>query len=208
MRRTVAGFWWSPTMEGTPALVVTAAFFALGSLIGFFWAYGLGGGGVEILTGYLERFLSVAQSGGLDAPDLVTLLWRTFRWPTASFLFGFTALGLVGLPTLSGMRGFYLAFSVSAFVQAYGRNGLALAFLLLGLPCLLTVPVFFLLTTQSFTAALHLAGRRSGQGKRDLPYRRDYFLRCGLCGGAACLALLFERYLIPVLVVGLAGTVL
>ncbi|MDD5938546.1 MAG: stage II sporulation protein M [Clostridiales bacterium] len=208
MRRAVAGIWGSPTTEGTPALVVTAAFFALGGLLGCFLAFQADRGGDQILSGYLAAFLSSAQDGALNLPDLPGLIWRTARWPGALFLLGFTALGLLGIPALSVLRGFFLAFSISSFARVYGRAGLSVAFLLLGIPGLLSVPVFLLMAAQSFSAAWSLACRSGAQGGRSLPYHRDYFLRCGGCAAAVVVCIFLEHQVIPVLVSGAAGALL
>ncbi len=208
MRRTIAGFWWSPTTEGNSALVVTATFFTLGGLLGCLAALRTAGSGAEAMGAYLEQFLTVAQAGGLEQPALPSLFWRALRWPLAAFLFGFSALGVLGLPLLNTLRGFFLAFSIAAFGCAYGRGGLAVAFLLLGLPGLAAIPAFLVLSTQSFSAAASLAGRAGGQGRREWPYHQDYFFRCGVCGVGVCLSLLLERYLVPVLLTGAAGALI
>ena len=208
MRKTVAGFWWSPTVEGVPALVVTATFLGVGALVGCLTAFRVNTGGAEALYTYLERFLSLAQEGELVLPAFPALLWRTLRWPLAAFLLSFTALGLFGVPLLSALRGFFLAFSVASFSRVYGHSGLTVAFLLQGIPGLRSVPAFLLLATQSFSAACALAARGSGQSRRELPYGRDYFLRCGLCAGVLFVSLLVECYLVPILVMGWAGALL
>lgn len=205
MARTVTGIWWSPAAEGTPALVATAAFFTLGGLTGCLLAFRVSGMGVEAMTDYLDRFLTVAQVGGLDIPALPELLWRTLRWPLAAFLLGFSALGVLGIPLLCSMRGFFLAFSIASFAQAYGHSGLAVAFFLLGLPGLLSVPAFILLATQGFSSACGLTGRA---GKREQSFHREYFFRCGVCAAAVCASLLLEHYLVPVLVSGAAEALL
>lgn len=200
MRRAVAGFWWSPTDEGTPALVVTAIFFALGGLLGGVWAFGASGSGAETMTDYLREFLLTAQEGALRQPMFWELVWRALRWPLAAFLFGFTALGVFGLPVLIAARGFCLSFSISAFAQTYGGKGLMTAFLLLGVPAFVYVPVFFLLSAQSFSAACALVGRTAGQGRREGPYHREYFFRSGVCAAALCLGISLEQYLVPALI--------
>jgi len=205
MARTFTGIWWSPTAEGTPALVATAAFFTLGGLAGCFLAFRVTGAGIETMTAYLDRFLETARSGGLNIPELPELLWRSLRWPLAAFLLGFSALGLLGIPALCSMRGFFLAFSISSFAQAYGQQGLAIAFILLGIPGLLSIPSFMLLTTQSFSTACVLAGR---SGWREGPFRREHFFRCGVCAAAVCVSLLMERYLVPVLMTGAVDVLL
>ena len=205
MTRTVTGIWWSPVAEGTPALVATAAFFALGGLTGCLLAFRLAGVGMDAMAAYLDRFLSVAQAGGMDIPVLPELLWRTLRWPLAAFLLGFSVLGVLGVPLLCSLRGFFLAFSIASFAQAYGHDGLAVAFFLLGVPGFLSVPAFMLLTTQSFSSACALAGR---SGRREPQFHREYFFRCGVCAAAVCVSLLLERYLVPTLVSGAAEALL
>lgn len=205
MARTVTGIWWSPTAEGTPALVVTAAFFTFGGLGGSFLAFRMSGAGLEAMTAYLERFLTVAQTAEWYIPSLPELLWRNLRWPLAAILLGLSALGLFGIPILSAVRGFLLAFSIASFTMAYGHDGLAVAFFLLGIPGIFSIPAFFLLTTQSFSTACALAG---GAGRREFPIHREHLFHCGVCAAAVCLSLLIERYLVPSLVSGAASVLL
>lgn len=208
MRKPIAGFWWSPSAEGIPALVVTAVFFALGGVGGSLVAFQAANGGAEALCSYIERFLRSAQDGGINMPDLLQLFWTTFRWPLGVVALGFSAFGLIGIPVLSGARGFFLGFSIAAFARAYGYDGLTVAFLVQGVPGVLAVPAFFVLAAQSFSASCSLAVRLSGQGRRDLPYHKEFFFRCGGCVAALCASLLLERFLVPVLVTGLAGSLL
>ena len=128
MRKAVAGFWWSPASEGVSALVVTVAFFALGSTLGGFFSSHAVNGGVEMISSYLEEFLSAAQQDGLVYPDLLQFLWLSLRWPLIGFVLGFSALGLLAIPLLSGLRGFLFSFSVGVFVQSLGRRGLVARF--------------------------------------------------------------------------------
>lgn len=201
MRKPVAGFWWSPTAEGVvSALVVTAAFFTLGTIVGCLLAFGVTESGAEALNAFLERFLSLAKDGGMVFPDFFPLLWRCIRWPLAAFLLGFSAIGLMGIPVLSGLRGFFLAFSAASFSRAYGQTGLTAAFLLIGIPAIAAIPAFFLLSVQSFSSACVLASRSSGQGRRELPYGKEYFFRCCLCVAALLVSLLLECDLVPFLV--------
>lgn len=205
MRRAVAGFWWSPTTQGTPALVVTAAFFTLGSLAGAFLALRSSASGIEALGSYLAQFLSAAQEGGLSQPALPELLWRALRWPLGAFFLGFTAMGLLGVPILASLRGFFLTFSVASFALAFGRNGVAASFLLLGIPGIFYLPAFFLLCTQSFLSAWTLAAGRGGTGHRETGPGRDQLLRCGVCAAAVTAGLFTEKFLVPILLSGTAS---
>lgn len=201
MSRTVAGIWWSPTMEGTPALVVAAAFFTLGGLSGNVLAFRITGEGQAAMAAYLERFLYLARTGALSQPSLPELLWRSLRWPLGAVLLGFSILGLLGIPALCALRGFFFAFSVTSFALSYGHNGLAAAFLLLGIPALLSIPALLVLATQSFSSACVLAGRSA---RRESPFGRDYFFRCGICALAFFASLLLECYLVPPFMAGAA----
>lgn len=208
MSRTVAGIWWSPTTEGAPALAVTAVFFTLGGLAGCFSALRTSEAGAAAMAAFLRQFLAAAQAGALEAPAWGEFLWRSLRWPLGVLLLGFTALGAFAVPALCSVRGFFLAFSIASFARAFGRGGLVLALILLGLPALTALPAFLVLSTKSFSAALTLVVRAFGPGRRELPYHRDDWRRCGGCAAAVCIGLLLERYAVPQMVMGLASSLL
>lgn len=208
MRRPVAGVWDVPSGGVLPALAVAAAFFFLGGLAGCLLASQVGGGGSDSLTLYLKGFLSAAQAGGVSGPALLPLVWETARWPVLALLLGFTALGILGLPLLFGVRGFLLAFSIASFVRMFGGAGGLLAFLVFGVSGVLAVPAFFVLGVQGLVAARSLAGRFLGEGRRNSPYGRAYFLRCGVCAGVLCVCVLLEYLAVPALVAGAAGALL
>lgn len=205
MRRPVAGIWDVPSVGVLPALAATAAFFFLGSLAGCVLASYVGGGGNDSLTSYLQGFLTAAKAGGVAAPALLPLLWETMRWPLLAVLLGFTALGLIGIPILFSIRGFLLAFSIASFVRMFGGNGGVLAFLVFGVSGFIAVPALFVLGVQSLVASRGLAGRVLGDGRKNSPYGRAYFLRCAICGGALCVCVLLEYLAVPALVAGVAG---
>lgn len=200
MRKAVAGFWYSPASEGVSALVVTAAFFALGSLLGGFVSAATIGSGSGLISSYLEGFLTGLQGDGLLYPDLFQFLWLSLRWPLAAFILGFSSLGVLGLPILSGLRGFLFSFAVSVFTQALGQRGLIAAFFLFGISGSIAVPVFLLVSTQSFLASKCLASR--GPGKGEFPYNRAYVLRCCFSVSFLCISLILEWYFVPGLLVG------
>ena len=208
MRRAVGGTWNVPEGGLAPALAVTAASFLLGALAGCLLSALLEGEGLEQLEAYLETFLRSAGAGSLEGPDLLRQLWATLRWPLLALVLGFTALGVLGLPLLFAVRGFLLAYSVAAFVRAFGSAGCLTAFLIFGVSGCLAVPALFVLGTQGLAASLRLAGRSFGEGKAPSPYGRAYFLRCAGCAAALCVCLLLECFAVPALVAGAAGAIL
>lgn len=206
MRRAVAGIWASPSMEGALALVTAAVFFALGGLLGCLLAFQIESAGADALSGYLAGFLLSAKENTLSTPEFVVILWRHIRWPLAVFALGFTSLGVPGVPLLCGLRSFFLSFSIASFARCYGWKGLELAFYLLGVTSLISVPVFMILAVQSLSAAGALAARSGGSGRRSLPYGRCYFRRCGMCAAAIGICALLERYCVPVWIASVVAT--
>lgn len=199
MRKRIVHIWDVPAGGLLSALCVVSVCFAAGGLLGWVLAAQVGGGGNDSLTAYLQSYLAAAQSGQAAAPDLLSVLWETLRWPLFTFFMSFTALGVLGIPVLFAMRGFLLSFAVSSFVRMFGGAGGVLAFFAFGLTGLVAVPVLFVLGTQGFMAARALAVRYLGDAKRPLPFGQVYFLRCGICAAALTLCVLLEYFAVPAL---------
>ena len=119
-------------------------------------------------------------------------------------LLGFSAVGLVGIPAVFGVRGFLLGFSIGSFVRFYGGAGGLLAALVFGVSGCVAVPVLFVLGVQSLLAARTLALRMVEERRRLLPYGRRYWLCCGVCAGGLAVCVLLEWAAVPSLVMGAA----
>lgn len=157
------------------------------------------GGGQDSLSAYIEGYLKMVQTGNAVAPSPITAFWETVRWPLFTFLMGFTALGVVGIPTLFAVRGFLFSFAISSFVRMFGGAGAILAFFAFGLTGLVAVPALFVLGVQGFAGARELAGRALGAGKGPLPFGRTYLIRSGLCAASLGLCILLECWAVPTL---------
>ena len=205
MHRPIAGIWDVPVSGQWTALAAAAAFFFAGGLVGCLAISSVGGSGLDSLTAYLQGFLTSIQGGSALVPSVLPLIWEVLRWPLLTVLLGFTALGLVGIPVLFAVRGFLLAFSISAFVRMFGGVGGLLAFLLFGVTGLISIPVLFILGVQSLAAGRTLASRFLGENRRSACYGKDYFIRCGWCSAALCVCILLEYFAVPALVAGAAG---
>ena len=70
----------------------------------------MNGAGGSALSDYLQTYLTLAQDGTEGAPGFWAVLWEQMRFPLAALLMGFTALGVIGLPVLFAVRGFYFLF--------------------------------------------------------------------------------------------------
>ena len=205
MRRAVAGVWDVPAEGGGPALTAIGICFFLGSAAGCLLAAAAKGSGGESLTAYIQGFLSAAGEGSVQPPALLPLIWELLRWPIFTIALSFTALGILGIPILFSVRGFLLSFAVSSFVRMFGSEGCFAAALIFGVSGAVSIPALFVLGAQGLAASARLARRTMGESRRDSPFGRAYFLRCGMCAGAFCVCILLEYLAVPTLVAWAAG---
>ena len=132
--------------------------------------------------------------------SLGSAIWDQVRFPLAVLLLGFTAMGVVCIPVVFGVRGFLFAFSVSCFCRLFGWRGLAPAVFLFGVPALVWTPVFFVLGMQGIVGAYSVLRRFRGENCDPAFFQMSYWRRCALCvlALAACVAL--EYLALPSLV--------
>lgn len=195
-----------PWSAWLPALLPLAISFFLGTVTGCLWAGWAAEAESGTLTAYIEGYLSAARSGALTVPSVFSLLWETFRWPLLTWILAFTAFGVIGIPVLFALRGFFLAFAAASFIRVLGGAGAVLSVLLFGVTGLLTLPVLFVLGTQGFTACCTLGARLLGDKHRGgIPYERTYFLRSGICFFVLLLSVCMEQAILPVLLTAAVG---
>ena len=181
----------APAWDGLTRLVVLGVCFAVGALGGFFFSGG-SGDNPELLD-YLRRYFQMAgQENGVE-PSLWSSIWDMTRWPLAAFLLGSTALGVVGIPVLLGVRGFLLAFSAASFARMFGLSGVAASFAAFGVTALVAVPVLFVVSDDAFHQSLgHLSGERS-------PTWNQRTQSLSPCVGLLVLAAALQQTLMPAL---------
>ena len=141
-------------------------------------------------------------SGISSLLDFVLFLFNMFKYHLLAMFFGFSVLGIICLPVLSALRGFFLCFSISAMIRLFGSNGIALALSVFGIGTLLTIPCYFILAVQAFSASLNLfkAVRATGGGRvPPVPYGRGYFLLWGVCFLILAVAFLAGVFITPYL---------
>lgn len=181
----------------TAALLLLSAAFILGSAAGCLMAGGMDTGEQGILRDYLDSYL--ALMGEVPGLRLWPLVWDVARFPLLAGVLGFTALGVVGLPALFGVRGFLLSYAISAFYRLYGLSGQIPAFILFGLSALLWMPVLFHLGVQGLLCSYGMLRRSLGEGRYPLGIDRAFWVRCGVCAGALCACAAVEYLAVPVL---------
>lgn len=184
-----------PTKLDLPlGLALLSGSFLLGGLLGFFLSTLLAQ--ENGLSQYFHSYFTLVEAGELT-PHFGNSLWSNLKTPLLAFLFGFSFLGILGLPLLFVTEGFLFTFSVSSMCRLLGAQGLLPGFFLFCLPALIWIPILFLLGQQSFRSAILLAG----QGRRlsEEIYPKGYFIRCFFCIFATLLMVGLEYFVIPVL---------
>lgn len=207
MGKRIRKKWDLPSEQGVSLLALGSSFL-LGGCVGCLTAALSSGEGAGILCEYLSDYLILAGQGGLPS-ELWPALWGQLKYLLAVMVLGFTVIGVLGIPLLMGIRGFFLAFSAACFVRVFGSAGAFPAFILFGLPALLWAPALFLAGVQSWSGALALLHRMIGDGGR-----RGFYLgtldwgRAGLCVGLTLGCGLLEYWVVPVLLRAAARVVL
>ena len=188
-----------------PALAILSAVFLIGALAGILLAAQVGGEGQESLSIYLQSYLEAAKTGNAIPPEPLAALWETIRWPLLTLLFGFTALGAIGIPIIFIVRGFLLSFAVSSFVRIVGGAGAILAFFAFGFTGLISLPVLFLLGVQGLLSSTALARKVLVGGKvPSASPNRIFWFRIGLCTAALAFSAMIECWAVPVLLASVA----
>ena len=172
-------------------LAILGIFFSLGTLGGFSFS-GWSGDSPELLDHLLAYFQSAGQGSGIE-PSLWSSIWDLARWPLAAFLLGSTALGVVGIPLLLGARGFFLAYSASAFSRMFGLPGMAASLAAFGITAVVAVPVLFVLSADAFRQSL---SRSFGERPFALDQRAQAL---SPCAGLLVLAVALQQTLMPAL---------
>ena len=136
---------------------ISLVFFLCGIFLGIFSARALDANGALVLRESMMALVSEMTGEAYQAPSFLSAFWLVGRYHLLVVFLGFSVLGVMLLPFLAAVRGFYLSFSIAALVRAFGSSAYPLAFSLFGLWALFTVPTFFFLLNGSFATALALA---------------------------------------------------
>lgn len=195
--RTIRLGGWDPNLI---RLLLLALAFLAGALGGHLYAGSCGEEAWEALGQYLRDYCRLYDGGGMEI-SLLSCVVMYFGYAVLLFLLGFSAAGVVLIPALSGVFGFFTMYTVSCFVRCYGRAGAALALGAMVVRLVFTLPCFFLLAEAAWPLSTELFALSFGRGKRSSPvlYGSRYFLWFVLCAVILALGVFCERLLTPLL---------
>ena len=147
---------------------------------------------------YLWNYCLLYESGDVEIP-LLRCVFLYFGNICLVVLLGFSALGLVLIPVVSGCFGFVSFYTASCFAQTFGSPGVFLAAALTALRLVFTLPCFFLMACEALPLSLRLALLAKGHGKgvETVSYSGRYFILLAICSVILCVGMCFERFLTP-----------
>ena len=198
--------WDLPWGQGA-VLVLLCLLFLAGGMVGCLFA-GLGDrSGAQELRDYLVDYLSLVLEGQAACP-FWPAVWKELCRLLPVLLLGLAAAGVVVIPLVLAVRGFFFAFSVGCFCRVFGAAGLVPGLVLFGLPALLWGPALFLAAFQSMTSSQALMRRIMGDPRCALPFTPRYWLRAWLCILLVLACAGAEYAVVPVLLRAAARVVL
>lgn len=180
--------------------LLLALFFLSGALLGHLYAGCWDEASQTELNRYLTDYCAVYDGGGVPVP-LLSCALIYFGYAVLLFLLGFSSVGAVLIPALSGLYGFLTMYTISCFVRCYGRNGVLLAMGVLLLRLFFTLPCFLTLAEEAWPLSIELFLLSFGRGRRSAPvlYGSRYFLLFALCSVVLAAGVCCERLFAPAL---------
>ncbi|SHH49417.1 Stage II sporulation protein M [Sporobacter termitidis DSM 10068] len=154
------------------------------------------------LNNYFSSFMSFFLTGNSVKRDFFSAVIDTFKYNLLAIALGFSVIGVFFLPVLSAFRGFFLSFSAAMVVRVLGGKGVALALAIFGANTLITIPCFFVLSVDAFSASLaffRIAVFKSQKAGAS-PFNSRFFARCGICLAVLLAAALIDLYVTPHLI--------
>jgi stage II sporulation protein M len=181
-------------------LLICSALFLCGAIIGTVSA-GLLSDGAK-LNDSVSHYLSFFLNSTSAKPDIFSALGDSFKYHLCAVFLGFSILGVICIPVLSAVRGFFLSFSVSVIVRLLGGKGILLVLSIFGINTLLTIPCYFVLSVSAFSASLYFLRLVFSKNVKSTvsPFNTRFFLNCGICLIVLVLSALLDTYLVPHLI--------
>ena len=172
-------------------------FFVIGMFLGRLFAGRMPYAAGQELAEYLRQYVALESEPTVQTVLSTIVLY--VRYPALAVLLGFASIGIVMIPLLAMVFGFFVSFSVSCFAAVFGTGGIWLALAAFGLRCAMTFPCFLVLSSASWGNAAGLAALSFGRGRRVSPvvYGRVWWIRTAVCLAVLLLGVCVDLVLVP-----------
>ena len=178
--------------------------FLLGAVAGCVAAANMGSAADDVLQQYLDGCMSLSKADYFLGIRFWNALLNAYKYQLAALLCGFSLLGIVLVPVITAARGFFLSFSVTAMVRTLGNHGILFALGLWGVQSLISVPVLFIISAQSFIFSVRLFHAAAGNLHGKV-FQRSIWIRTMICAVLLFLCALFETFVTPAVVSLISG---
>ena len=133
----------------------------------------------------------------LRTSGAVTVIFRAIVFHLVAFFLGTSFFGLAFIPVLSFTRGFALSCAVASIISVYPDGGIIMAAIAIGIPAIISLPCFFVISIESFFSSgrIFRLVRGSSSPRRDLLFARSLECLPFIAAG-----ILIEIKLVPFLV--------
>ncbi len=179
--------------------VFLSAMFLCGVCAGCVTATYITGDCANFLNEYLTKEVLVSVSDIRVKEFFLKTLIALYKYPVVIFLFGYTAFGIVFIPAVLTLRGYFISFCVTSVVRGLGYKGLLTALSLYGLQAVLSIPCVLIIATKAMRASQgFLALAREGQERRlTSPIPEGYFACFLICIACLTVCAALEVLLVP-----------
>ena len=197
-------------MNLSVSIAVLAAMLLIGIVAGCVTASYVSGDSGQTLSEYVNQYVSLLGAGEGGGNLFPGTLFNLYKYPLLSFLFGFTAFGILLIPATVCVRGFFLSFSVGSMIRLFGYKGMLLALAVYGTQALITIPCLLIISAQAMRASrgflqIMASGKRASVGS---VFPKGYFVMFGVCMIVIFLCVLLEIFVTPKLVCLAAASIL
>ena len=183
----------------TMSVLFLSVCFLIGGLIGDLYAKSSDVSLQAAFRQYLSDYFFWFERSGASVP-IGRCILLYFTPVCVAFLFGFSPFGMIAVPICSAGLGFLSFFTVSCFVQSFGKDGVLLAASLTALRLLFTLPCYLVIASKAMILSTHLLSLSVGRGKRVQPLSDcgRYIIIWAICLCCLCIGILCERTLTPI----------
>lgn len=196
------------SLEQRIPIALLCILFVIGGLAGSVFIGVAEGKDIWELSSYLSDYMKLAAEGTVPR-TFGPILWKQVQYFLAVMILGMTGIGIVGIPVIFCIRGFFLSFSVGCFFKVFGSSGMLPALVFFGIPALLWAPGLFLAGVPGMANAQYLFRRGMGNGRAGVAFDfSSYWARMGLCCVLFLICSAVEYLVVPVLLRAAAHTVL
>ena len=169
-------------------LYLLSGCFLLGSLFGVFI-------GSFSIDGEIPGLITKHITGEFSRVTYLSVLWNISWYHLLAIFLGTSIFGVALLPLLSLLRGYLLSLTVASIIVSVAKNGILLAIIYIGIPSIISLPCFFIISMDSFTLSKKLCLLLNGTYKQapDLAIIRHAVI----CGVLLAASALLETYILP-----------